>query len=72
MEIELQIDGGKYPISIEFVVGIDSTITYRSEYKGATISTFQNHKKYDGASIEDSLLAIAKDLRKAIKELLEF
>ncbi len=71
MEIELQIDGGKYPIEIDFIVTQEGTVLYHSEYLGSTISTFPSYKKYEGSSIEQSLGLIAFDLRKAIKELLE-
>jgi hypothetical protein len=71
MELELQIDGGKYPVEIQMIVEMDGKVTYRSEYKGATISTFHNYKGYSADSLEESIALIAKDLRKAIQELLE-
>jgi len=71
MELELQIDGGKYPIGIQMIVDENGKVIYRSEYKGATISTFQSYKVYKADSIEECIALIAKDLRKAIQELLE-
>lgn len=71
MDLELQIDGGKYPVEIQMIVEMDGKVTYRSEYKGATISTFQNYKGYSAGSLEESIALIAKALRNAIQELLE-
>lgn len=71
MEIELQIDGGKYPIEIQMIVDLEGKVTYCTEYLGTTISTFPTHKKYKGSSLDECISLIAFDLRKAIQELLD-
>lgn len=71
MEIELHIEGGKYPVVIKTMLAKDGNLYYCSEYLGATISTFPSHKTFKGGSIEESLQLIATALKKAIEELLE-
>lgn len=71
MELELQIDGGKFPIEVQIIVESNGTVTYHSEYIGTTISTFPSHKVFKGGSLDESIYLLAKDLRKAIQELLE-
>jgi hypothetical protein len=71
MEIELQIDGGRYPIQIQFTVDQDGKVFYYSEYLGTTISTFPSHHVFKGESLEESIELIATGLRRAIQELLE-
>lgn len=71
MELELQIDGGKYPIEIDMIVSSSGKVIYKSEYLGSTISTFPYHHKYEGISLEESIGLIAAALRKALQELLE-
>ncbi len=71
MQVELQIDGGKYPVEIDFIVSASGEVIYKSEYLGSTISTFPSHKSFQGRSMEESLNLIGSALRKAIQELLE-
>lgn len=71
MELELLIDGGKFPIQVQMTVDCDGKVIYQAEYMGTTISTFPTHKEHKGASLDESIGMIAKDLRKAIQELLD-
>jgi len=71
MEIELLIEGGKYPIRVKSEMSSSGKVNYYSEYLGSTISAFPAHKRFKGDSIEESIQLIATDLQKAIRELME-
>lgn len=70
MKIEIQIDGGKYPIGIQFLLDKNGKVIYSSEYLGSTISTFPNHLSFSGNTIDESIALISNALRKALQELL--
>lgn len=69
MLIDVFIDGGKYPISLSFFYKENGLIV-ESKLIGVTISTFSIHKKYEGATIEDSLAVICQEIKRANEELM--
>lgn len=71
MQIEIQVDGGKYPVAVNIIVLNDGQLLFKSELLGSPVSTFAYHQKYQGSTLEQSVGLLAKELRRALAELME-
>ena len=71
MIIDLTLDNQKFEIKSTCTVKKDGSVIFHCEYLGTTISTFDLHSKFEGETQDEALKKIAKELRRALEELLE-
>lgn len=72
MQLELNLEGGKYPIKVKINIDSESGLpTFSSELVGANISTFPHHQNFSGKTLEESITKLSQQLIKSLKELMD-
>ena len=72
MQLELNLEGGKYPIRVKININSESGLpTFSSELIGSNISSFPYHKNFIGNTLEESISKLSQQLVISLKELID-